>query len=1065
MYNALIQDQLDQINKLDKSYANIIIFKGFPNDYILGVAENFPFVADKNTSFKGNKIDIEAVEKNTTNLIRKLLNINSGISILLYEELTAICDQIKLSTFPFKFIIYENNFFTEFPNQSTHEFIDIEQEVEKTNINIKDDKSFNKFYVNSVYKNKVNIIQYRDIDLTENTNLTVLPFFDSKKKVTQLSPREIKVDKVPNDAIFFSSPENSEYYNAKLEVFSESKVKSITIISDLNSIKTYQYELTFLQYIYGKNAIDFNLYIQHNVPKKGREEFLKLLKEKWKNDNFREILFYKNPDISSDREKITQGELVEEIVTQIEKAQTKNEFNDIFITAPTGAGKSLLFQLPAIYIADKYKLVTIVISPLKALMHDQIQHLKAAGIKNAEYINSDISLIQRDKIIEKIKNGEVSILYLSPELFLSYDIRHFIGEERSLGLLVVDEAHLVTTWGRDFRVDYWYLGTYLKRLKKYSNSKFPVLSLTATAVYGGQDDIVFETVKSLNIIPLFHIGNVRRDEITFNFNHFEFTGSHELEKIEQTTKVIMENIDKNIKTIVYFPWKRQIDIVRRSLPENYGVKTGIYYSNIDKTDKQLVHEDFTKGNILVVMATKAFGMGVDISDIQMIYHHAPSGSLADYVQEVGRVARDKNIKGFANVDFNNKDLKFTKILYGLSSVKQYQIKFALQKIYDLYINRGKKTQMMVSAEDFAFIFSDKTRDLESKVKSTLLLIEKDLLEKYRYNLIYVRPKSLFSTVYACIPKTIEKDFLKKYGSYTKQVSTIGFNRRDGLRDAVQSDTGNIYELYLDKLWEKFFYEDSFPSVKKKFFENTLFLDFTENISPRYKLIIKLHQPPQETLDKISYYFSVLDKIFQRKKSFTMLDLQIELRREIKNELMVRRIANLITTLYTSTFDFNNPTNQLTFDTFIHDKRNASGEEVYQITDSAYLSVKHFNIQKFNLMFSDGNNLFEKYIPLLNKTGEFRIKIAYLIESLNLGNYELLGGQLPQIYIRINDAYKLKTVVEDQNYKNLILQDVENRQKRSVKLMEKFFISEMNNNERWNFIEDYFLGKDKEDGEL
>ena len=126
----------------------------------------------------------------------------------------------------------------------------------------------------------------------------------------------------------------------------------------------------------------------------------------------------------------------------------------MFLTSPTGAGKSVLFQVPAMYLAEQYELVTIVVAPLKALMYDQVEALQRdRNYHKAAYINSDKTLIERQDIIEKIAQKEISVLYLSPELLLSYDIRTFIGD-RQLGLLVVDEAHLVTTWGRDFRVDY-----------------------------------------------------------------------------------------------------------------------------------------------------------------------------------------------------------------------------------------------------------------------------------------------------------------------------------------------------------------------------------------------------------------------------------------------------------------------------------------------------------------------------------------------------------------------------------------------------------------------------------
>ena len=183
-------------------------------------------------------------------------------------------------------------------------------------------------------------------------------------------------------------------------------------------------------------------------------------------------------------------------------------------------------------------------------MVDQVDSLKKMGIGFCDYINSDLPFIEREIIIERVKSGEISILYLSPELLLSYDIRAFIGE-RKLGLLVIDEAHLVTTWGRDFRVDYWYLGNYLKKMRKYTDYSFCVFALTATAVYSGKNDTVFDTIDSLNLeLPVIRLGDVKREDIIFKIRAFSYTGNHELKKIDKTKEVIMGYLDSNEKALV-----------------------------------------------------------------------------------------------------------------------------------------------------------------------------------------------------------------------------------------------------------------------------------------------------------------------------------------------------------------------------------------------------------------------------------------------------------------------------------------------------------------------------------
>jgi RecQ family ATP-dependent DNA helicase len=440
-----------------------------------------------------------------------------------------------------------------------------------------------------------------------------------------------------------------------------------------------------------------------------RDDFSVILRNHWGSNSFRDINFYKNPAVGNRVHNVSQGAVIEEIVTQSEYAHKGDVFKDLFLTAPTGAGKSVLFQIPAIFLAEKYNAVTIVVSPLKALMKDQIEGLKSRGIFNAAFINSDISLVERNSIIDDINEGKISILYLSPELLLSYHLEHFIGN-RKLGLLVVDEAHLVTTWGRDFRVDYWFLGNYIKKLRKYHSSKFPVLAVTATAVYGGPDDLVFETVESLNMqMRRLFIGNIRREDISFEVNQIEYESSYEIERKQKTIDQIAQFIRDGTKAIVYFPWTSQIREIQLSLPEEHRDKVRMYYGNVSKEERAEVLEGFRDGDLKVVLATKAFGMGVDISDIEVVYHHAPSGNLSDYVQEIGRVARKSEIDGLAKVDFSSKDLKYTKILYGLSAIRQWHVYGVLEKLFRVF-RLKKKRNFLVSVEDFKHIFSDQMTD-------------------------------------------------------------------------------------------------------------------------------------------------------------------------------------------------------------------------------------------------------------------------------------------------------------------------------------------------------------------
>jgi len=1078
MLKVFLQKHFEEIKAQEYPKGCILVYKGFPVDFVTSVGKEFAFLNDPSKVFVGNKIDLQRVLDCCKETIVKMLSIESGIYVATYEELLAIEDRVDLSLFTSKIVIYENNLFEWYPNQTTSRFPNIDETVEKGDPSYPEDPLLNQFYVYSDEKFGLTLLQYREMKVTRE-NIIKKNFFDTGLVDSQ-DYVTIEADRITEDSILVSEEEESYFY-LKYSVFGKRAPtrKTIVVITDSVTLKTntkLQAELEILKLVYVRNGYEFSIRVKSAKPiAQCRPEFKDILLKHWGSNSFKELIFYENPDLNTDKYTIDQGALIEEIVKEAEKAQRGELFSDIFITSPTGSGKSLLFQSPAIYLGQKEGLVTIVVSPLKALMYDQVTALRARHVRSAAYINSDLSLIERNNVVEDIKKGEISILYLSPELLLSYDVRQFIGD-RKLGLLVIDEAHLVTTWGRDFRIDYWYLGTYIKRLRKYmqQQSKFPVLALTATAVYGGIDDIVFDTIASLNMqAPKLFIGNIRRDEINFDVRQFPIKGLHglhELAKLQKTEEVTISNLKNEIKSIVYFPWINQIKSLMQNLQVEYKNRIGIYYSEVEKMEKQIVMDKFQKSDILIVLATKAFGMGIDVPDIRQIYHHAPSGNLSDYVQEIGRVARNKDIVGTAAVDFCSKDLKFTKILTGLSMIKQYQVKYVLQKLNDLYQKYGKR-HMLVSVEDFGFIFSNATtrpEELEREVKSALLLLEKDLFLKVneQYNVIMVRPKALFSIVFACIPEVIERDFLKKYGRHCRLVSSVANNERLYAKKGTTKDVGNIYELNLNEIWERYFNNESFPSVKYKFFNQTLFTEFGESERqsfPRYMLDISLRGTAQEVFGEIEEALLALDQVFRnlgsKKKYFNSETLTSEIRRHFKSEALARRISNLLINLYSSSFEIGEfGASKLKQGVFLHTKNDDSGERVYSIDYSRYNQAKSYIVRKFNLMFEGTQTSFRKFISTTGSDVEYRIKIAYLIESLLLGSYQVSGGKLSQIYIRINEPYKLQLLAGDRNYTNEVLQDIYKKHKRSVEQMEEFFTSKMNNVERWDYIENYFLGR-------
>lgn len=433
--------------------------------------------------------------------------------------------------------------------------------------------------------------------------------------------------------------------------------------------------------------------------------------------------------------------------------------HNLLLTAPTGAGKSLLFQLPAIYLGNEYKLLTLVVSPLKALIVDQVEALRELGYERVAYASSDLSPEQKNEVYRRVREGEVDLFYLSPELLLAYDISYFVGERR-IGLVVVDEAHTVTTWGKEFRVDYWFLGRHLEALKNALGYVFPVFALTATAVWNpeGGNDMIFDTIRSLHLAPCaLYVGTVKRENIGFDITAMTIEEGETYDKAKQRTVAArVEDFLDGHKTIIYYPFAGGIDMKLKTwvYPANWHWVAS-YYGKKDKEQKAEIIQAFKEGEKKIIVATKAFGMGVDISDIDRVYHVAPSSTFVDYIQEIGRAARDKNITGVAVTDFNERDFYYMKRLHSAGAISQEQLGMILKKVWEIYLMKGCSDEMQMSLSDFEFAVKlprkknklEYESDLEQVVKTALLWIEEDLSFRHGGSPVEINSQTLFSDGY------------------------------------------------------------------------------------------------------------------------------------------------------------------------------------------------------------------------------------------------------------------------------------------------------------------------------
>ena len=491
---------------------------------------------------------------------------------------------------------------------------------------------------------------------------------------------------------------------------------------------------------------------ERHLPENCRQGVTELLKDTYGYDHFRNLEIYADLFRSRETLCISQGQLIENVIREAEKAQKREaEPENILLTAPTGSGKSLLFQLPAIYLGKEYNLLTIVVSPLKALIVDQVEGLQDLGYQRVAYASSDLSPEQKMEVYRAVREGEVDLFYLSPELLLSYDIKHFVGNRR-IGMVVIDEAHTVTTWGKEFRVDYWFLGRYLSALKQNLGYTFPLFALTATAVWNpkGGNDMVFETIRSLQMEPcVLYVGTVKRKNIGFDIRQLTLEEGETYDKGKQ--RVISERVENFLdghKTLLYYPFAGGIDMRIKTWVRSADWRlVASYYGKKDKEQKAAIVQEFKEGMKRMIVATKAFGMGVDISDIDRVYHVAPSSTFVDYIQEIGRAARDADVQGVAATDYHERDFYYMKRLHQTGNIAQDQLALILKKLMEVYRMKGEKEEILVSLSDFEFVVKlprtknklEYESELGQLIKTALLWLEDDLSQRYGRRLLEVSP--------------------------------------------------------------------------------------------------------------------------------------------------------------------------------------------------------------------------------------------------------------------------------------------------------------------------------------
>lgn len=1071
VYKDLITQFLERHLKGKKD--TILFFQGFPICFYKALS-TIGIKSFSDTEVIDKYINFEKIDSRL--LLQKYVSCE-GVCWGYYEELIALVDILNdLTIYKGKIIVVRNNLFDVYYPIDVGVKNDVVSQIFESDTIKNGDSKLLTYYSDYKRVNEVGFFSYvnKHFAIDTNKDIKEVDFYNDGNIVVPDSLKEKTISLVDLDIIKFQLQKgelsDTNYSINKIDVH---PIAEITALNALGS----------------KYNVFFNLKtVSRSFEKYEKFDHISDFRRYWGNDaEYKYLKIYSDPAISSDTIDISQGSLISDIIYQCEEAMlTAHQYSDVIITAPTGAGKSLFFQVPGIYLHNHYDALTLVITPLIALMKDQVFELELRGVDFATYINSEISFEERRSRLEGIQNGRYSIVYLSPELLLANDISNIIGG-RKIALVVVDEAHLVTSWGRDFRVDYWFLGDYIEKIRRvhYYHPqnmialRFPIVCLTATAVFGGRDDVVGDLQNSMHLncsAEHLYIGYVRRDNIGFKIRQAsKKLNTKKEEKVDLTCRRIRQFCDCEDKAIVYFPYISQIEDVHKEISSHfpkYGRYVEQYSGTMDKFEKNESYQNFRDHEVSIMLATKAFGMGVNIPDVDIVYHYAPTGTLADYVQEIGRAARDLEI-GYAMTDHMPNDMHYARTLWGLSGLRHYQIKAIMKKLYSLYFKQ-KHRNLLVSPDIFSYLFD--ARSVDNKVKSGLMLLSADLLEKYHFKVITLRPKSIFSKHYVHVPKEVESEFLNEFGQYCVLMTDDKPRIIPGQgtkAEVTVYNAGKIYEIDLSEVWENEFVDLTFAKFKYHFFTGDLFSFGSDKITPRIKLIIsydrdfesvrndifKIISAIQKAINKIHYVFGGREFSFDDFRNAFVDYYDTKVRREY--------IAMLLDLFcYEGAYFEDTPVEQWKFinKTKSKGENELHNENKYCIRTQKYNFIEQ-NLKRYLIQCQPNTNdpdTFSTYLKVPKSNGkysEYQL-LASLLELFNLATYEVVGGRNPQIFVRINDPLKLKRISEsDREYRNSLLVNIGEKHARAAEIVDRFLNIDMDDADRWSLIESYFLGYD------